>query len=434
VATRTGATSARSTVCEPEADFDRWMISRLTGTTGGARDQQQGATAEHRNGHRRTRRRYQRLPFPNLKNVRGHPRRYPVQLLVHLVKLFGPRRLTGPSPGSPSTPGMLGDCGVRWPMSDEPLSRHFVKAGIGAAHLLPEIKRQLDAAFTPLPSPLPPHLYHYTTLQGLEGIVLNNNMWATNAAYLNDHSELRYGHQLLVEAINRLGVETGGGLSEQATRLLDRCRLADPTADERLHVYLTCFCKEPDLLSQWRAYSTSGGGYALEVEPSSFLSLPGLRMIEVIYDRRQQESHVHRLLRTALETMEANAKALEPKDADTLAFAFVQMIIVHLWEFFISVKDPAFREEQEWRLVWTSSERFDDALRFRRSGGLLVPFVELDVCAPDGDMAGRLPVTNVVMGPTVSNDLAETSLRMFLTCRGYASTGIRRSVVPLRGL
>ena len=37
----------------------------------------------------------------------------------------------------------------------------------------------------------PEVLYHYTTLQGLMGIVKSNRIWASNAHYLNDVNEIR---------------------------------------------------------------------------------------------------------------------------------------------------------------------------------------------------------------------------------------------------
>ncbi|MFO1205708.1 MAG: hypothetical protein U1E63_08295 [Burkholderiales bacterium] len=34
-----------------------------------------------------------------------------------------------------------------------------------------------------------PYLYHYTTAEGLKGIVESQQLWATNIAYLNDAEE-----------------------------------------------------------------------------------------------------------------------------------------------------------------------------------------------------------------------------------------------------
>jgi hypothetical protein len=44
---------------------------------------------------------------------------------------------------------------------------------------------------------LPDTLYHYTDASGLHGILENNSLWATHAAYLNDSQEFIYGMQMI---------------------------------------------------------------------------------------------------------------------------------------------------------------------------------------------------------------------------------------------
>ena len=42
-------------------------------------------------------------------------------------------------------------------------------------------------------------LYHYTSLEGLLGIIESKSIWATNVLYLNDASELNYSINLNVQ-------------------------------------------------------------------------------------------------------------------------------------------------------------------------------------------------------------------------------------------
>src|SRR5258708_7067446 len=37
-------------------------------------------------------------------------------------------------------------------------------------------------------------VFHYTTTEGLRGIVENNELWATSAYFLNDTTEITYGY------------------------------------------------------------------------------------------------------------------------------------------------------------------------------------------------------------------------------------------------
>lgn len=38
-----------------------------------------------------------------------------------------------------------------------------------------------------------PHLAHYTSIGGLEKILLSNELWFANPLYMNDHEEVGFG-------------------------------------------------------------------------------------------------------------------------------------------------------------------------------------------------------------------------------------------------
>jgi len=65
------------------------------------------------------------------------------------------------------------------------------------AQLLDQAKREIEAKFLivlgqeSLADPRPPaKLYHYTSTEGLLGILRNRQLWASNVLYLNDATEL----------------------------------------------------------------------------------------------------------------------------------------------------------------------------------------------------------------------------------------------------
>ena len=45
-------------------------------------------------------------------------------------------------------------------------------------------------------------LYHYTTLEGLKGIINSRSIWFTHTSTLNDPLELKYGKQLIVNKLS----------------------------------------------------------------------------------------------------------------------------------------------------------------------------------------------------------------------------------------
>jgi DUF2971 family protein len=83
------------------------------------------------------------------------------------------------------------------------------------------------------------YLYHYTTPEGLMGIVKNQELWATSVFFLNDIAEFKHGIELGRDHLEALFNNT------------------EKTKDTT--IYVCSFSEEPDDLSQWRAYCPMGG-------------------------------------------------------------------------------------------------------------------------------------------------------------------------------
>lgn len=72
-------------------------------------------------------------------------------------------------------------------------------------------------------------------------------------------------------------------------------------------------------------------------------------------------------------------------------------------------------------------------IQFRESTVGLVPYIELPLTDRAGVFTGRLPLWEVVQGPTAEPELSIESLGMYLESRGYGShTELRPSGIPLR--
>src|SRR4051794_37392114 len=92
---------------------------------------------------------------------------------------------------------------------------------------------------------VPKRLYHYTTLAGLMGIVSDSTLWASDARFLNDSSELSYAAQL----IDGVVTEQVAGVTSDLLRdaLPTRSGFANGFEYGR-RPFVACFCEEDDLL------------------------------------------------------------------------------------------------------------------------------------------------------------------------------------------
>src|ERR1017187_7672935 len=101
-------------------------------------------------------------------------------------------------------------------------------------------------------------LFHYTTVDGLGGIIEGNYLQATSAYFLNDSPEILFGYRILDRVLadwlksNPRGEESLTlGLIRDLRRSFGEVLLP---MDAIKPIYVACFCQDDNLLSQWRAY------------------------------------------------------------------------------------------------------------------------------------------------------------------------------------
>jgi DUF2971 family protein len=292
-------------------------------------------------------------------------------------------------------------------------------------------------------------LYHYTDAQGLLGIVQSQQLWASNAAFLNDSTEVTYIRGVLAEVAEEFRDEhavtatsreyavdsiAGTGRfppTEARTASVISILEAAPTIAGRVFdVYVSCFCEWGDLLSQWRGYPSSGGGYALGLRPESIRRGGGV-LRRVIYDEEEQQRLLYDLQAPIVEAM-ASANPEEGKDLwDWLVRDHLTRVSARLEECSFCFKHPGFTEESEWRLVSLRArepgQRPDDPppdVRATRTG--LLPYLKRSL---EGDA-----VAEVVVGPSSQPTLAADAAVQLLSNAGYenARSIVVHSAIPLR--
>ena len=303
-------------------------------------------------------------------------------------------------------------------------------------------------------------LYHYTTAEGLKGIVEQNEIWATSAYYLNDSAEILYGYRVLHRALeawlrerNLPGHSSARGLAESFLHHLGHDALERNIITP---IYLTCFCEDPNLLSQWRAYGSSGGYnigfkvpmegivYGIKPEPRVYTA----RCVRVDYDRDRQLERVRQLLDFLLPILDEEKVAESTASIDPtspLGFSQLQNIIQEiLTEECLGYKDPAFAVEKEWRFIVRSRAHLKQAtdngdhtnlpIHFRTARGQLIPFIKFQPNHAPTPIVGdgkRLPLVSVTCGPGGDRISAGMAIRTLLDGRGFPEVRVNHSEIPL---
>lgn len=344
--------------------------------------------------------------------------------------------------------------------TDEPLKRlseydqSAVQSASAALSRISEFHYSREIT-VPKPRPSKGFLFHYTTTEGLKGIIEKNELWATSAYFLNDSTEIIYGCQILKEALEEwiarnqcpeesLSLGLARQLKEAFGEHLLNMKLVKP-------IFLCCFCEDDNVLSQWRAYGKSVG-YSLgfKVPADDLLNGQGFRpepntctskWIKVEYDKNEQLRRCRAILDPVLAIFE------DPDTAHGIAeigahplFGYnkiLRIVVDILLEEIVGFKNEAFRSENEWRVVvrqreWVKQGTDDGSsivkpIRFRSTNGVLVPYVSL-IPSKDG---GKLPIACVRSGPTKDAITTNLAVSLLLQENGF-SVPIRRSDIPLR--
>jgi len=336
--------------------------------------------------------------------------------------------------------------------------------------------RQLTGTVIPGPEDTPDHVYHYTTADGLSGILKTQCLHATDVRYMNDPSEQLYADALIQRVIrNRNSDPLLEVLAETIRGTLQHVKVA---------TYAACFCEKPDLLSQWRAYSSAGTGYAIEFDWKTMAGAqPGPLAGKVEYNPAAQEALVERILKQPLEDSLAQVKAIlesiragstkrddlwpPPEAPDKLgsderrhdpiaraldaiqgtersgpeftaaavqlAFSAAQTVgkstlahpsvTVACARYFL--KSRAFSEEREWRLVGWQPPGTSE--QFRVKNGIFVPYIEFR--AP---RRTTLPITKITIGPGLHPQQAADSLMRLLAQLKLSHIPVEASPIPIR--
>jgi len=278
--------------------------------------------------------------------------------------------------------------------------------------------------------PWPDSLFHYTTAEGLRGILGTGCLWATNVSYLNDAAELRYWFQVLrdvVDEISRSAEPNEGFLTALTTTDYEK---GVPNG-----VYVACFCDQPDELNQWRTYG-NGAGFAIEFEAptdeAATLDMgpepPGLvTTLEQVEYRRDEQIRIARTI------VDGYLKVIPDPRASTLpelrmALSVAEYVRILARRFAPRVKHPGFASEKEWRIVCRAEDdQVRESLSFRAGGQLLIPYLKL---MPKGREV--LPIKAIWCGPTSDAALNVASADLLLKRFGYHDVPVKQSGLSLR--
>ena len=246
--------------------------------------------------------------------------------------------------------------------------RAAVKAAFNV--LYSQVTTEMNAVWSRIgPTEPSAPIYHYTTAAGLNGIMKDRAIFLTDAFYLSDKTELRYGRNLVSEVLAEFTIAASGEIQRF---LREKVGEFDPfTGVVQATFYVASFCERADLLSQWRTYGGGGAGFALGFPADTFNNAdrfdrsatvsPNLHRIE--YDRDTQRQVVTYVVKHCTDMLSADmATAKDARERKLLGAGHLALLLLQLTALVSTFKHPMFSEEREWRLTLSRLRGEEDGL------------------------------------------------------------------------
>lgn len=245
----------------------------------------------------------------------------------------------------------------------------------------------------------PKTLSHYTTITGMMGIITSKCLWASNASFLNDRTELLHALSVARTAIEKLtstrAMEHWGPTLQQVIGELEDGKIPD--------TFVTCFCRDDDNLSQWRGYGGNEQGVSITFDLaklSARLKKERAKLYQVTYAKITTPSKLRGALKGELADL-AKLDEIFGESKPDQRYAEIFSIVSSLLPKF---KHLGFRDEREWRFV-VQRPSPDTTAQFRAGRNRVVPYIEL------GQSDAPLPIVSVRVGPGDDQALTAQSLR-----------------------
>jgi hypothetical protein len=293
-------------------------------------------------------------------------------------------------------------------------------------------------------------VYHYTSAEGISGIIDKHEIWMSNTAFTNDTTELK-------ALENATGILKDNDLTNDAVKerwheMVDRTRTNEMTEPD---YYMASFSRKRDSLEQWRAYGNFCIGFAAG-------KLAMRRRKIFLYKCLYTEGELRKWILAKERIPEWTS--LPDEQRDNAAYNLVHVAPM-------KYKNKHFSTEKEIRLIAISHHNWgvyakspvmyedDLPIHFRphRLYGFPVPYLKFFIeresnNRPQGtketetQMKKRklkeeadkqrelLPITEVIVGPMAHQKEAKTACEILLSERGYKQVAVTVSDIPYRGI
>lgn len=303
-------------------------------------------------------------------------------------------------------------------------------------------------------------VYHYTSPDGILGILKDKTLRFTDCQYLNDKGEFVYIREPFKKAWKKIKEERGDSddIIEQVINNFIRSpyellsfQHVEKTSSRDIGIifthhryYLLCASINADTANMWNYYVKNGlyQGYNLGINRNyinewfSNYQNNHVEFIDgkVIYNENLQVKMIYEELKKLLTQYDEKEKTINDfQEQVILLDEFQGELYNYIHQQKIFFKNPAFSSEEEHRFVLKVGNDFtsddDLSLNFRVGiSGIITPFIEWKFKLDDKERLFK----QITLAPMIESDLAEESFKRFLAATVQQNIKIKQSSINLR--
>ncbi|HAI30413.1 MAG: hypothetical protein CMO07_03785 [Thalassospira sp.] len=280
-------------------------------------------------------------------------------------------------------------------------------------------------------------LYHYCSNETFLSILRAREIWASELSLSNDRMEGTWLGGVLSDLCDKHGIDVA-----------DKARLLSIFDNVVSFFGAAGFClsEEGDLLSQWRGYANDGTGVSIGFSSEYFEALSKIlgergnisfNLRKVNYDLEAQQNNLKIPVEKIVEFLEKGAflnpfggLLFQPTEEEqkryTKAFGDLNSLLMSMGFEMFQMKNPAFKEEMEWRLVSIvlrgTKENLSDLTRmeYRSAADRIIPYRRFPLLS-----LSQKPIQEVILGPR--NITPERIIQGALVRFGFSDVAVTTS-------
>ncbi len=269
-------------------------------------------------------------------------------------------------------------------------------------------------------------LYHYTTGNGIFGIINSSELHCSHQRFLNDPTEHSYFDNVLHSVLDR---------NSFLQTIYVELFITDYKIDSSNQQFIFSLSKNPDSLSMWNYYA-NGNGYNIAFNIDAIIEKNNseyrMEKVVMIYDFSLQQSMIksfveentekfnrfNSLTKQMTQTEDPELVDKLMKEQNDIKEQFTQGIK----KLKTSFKHEAYKDEEEVRILIKNEKKGD----FKVSGqGVFIEYLKLEM-SPDND------IIEIIVHP-LSSDLHVEGMKRFINAKiPSKKVNITKSDIPFR--